>query len=76
LLELTPDDNDTFLVICPALPEVTTFGDNEADARHHGTLAVEEAIAARMAKWIDLPAPVRTVPPGRPYVKLPTSDSP
>jgi antitoxin HicB len=25
-IELTPDDNDTFLVTCPALPGVVTFG--------------------------------------------------
>ncbi len=31
-IKLTPDDNGTFLVTCPALPEVTTFGEDEADA--------------------------------------------
>ena len=28
LIKLEPDDNDTLLVTCPALPEVTTFGDD------------------------------------------------
>jgi antitoxin HicB len=30
--KLAPDDNGTVLVTCPALPEVTTFGEDEADA--------------------------------------------
>ena len=29
-IKLEPDDNGTLLVTCPALPEVTTFGKNEA----------------------------------------------
>ena len=28
-IKLEPDDNGTFLVTCPALPEVTTFGETE-----------------------------------------------
>jgi hypothetical protein len=31
-IELTPDDNGTLLVTCPDLPEVTSFGVDEADA--------------------------------------------
>ena len=31
LIKLEPDDNDTLLVTCPALPEVATFGNDEAD---------------------------------------------
>ncbi len=31
---LRPDDNGTILVICPDLPEVTTFGEDETDAVH------------------------------------------
>jgi len=54
-IELTPDNNGTLLVTCPALPEVTTFGSNEADALTHAREAVEEAIAARMARWSDVP---------------------
>ena len=48
-LELTPDDDGTFLVTCPALPEVTSFGATRDEAMAYGRLAVEEAIAARMA---------------------------
>lgn len=56
-LQLEEDDNGTFLVTCPLLPEVTTFGENWADAIHHGAEAVEEAIAARVARWEDVPIP-------------------
>jgi antitoxin HicB len=31
LIKLEPDDNDTLLATCPALPEVATFGNDEAD---------------------------------------------
>ena len=54
-IKLEPDDNGTLLVTCPALPEVTTFGENEADAIHHAVGAIEEAIAARMADGEDVP---------------------
>ncbi len=54
-IKLEPDDNGTLLVTCPALPEVTTFGENEANAIHHAVSAIEEAIAARMAAGEDVP---------------------
>lgn len=44
---LTPDDNGTLLVTCPALPEVTTFGENEAAALAHAADAIEEAVCSR-----------------------------
>ncbi|MBS7543083.1 type II toxin-antitoxin system HicB family antitoxin [Ancylobacter oerskovii] len=56
-LVLTPDDNDTFLVTCPTLPEVTTFGETREDALRYGAEAVEEAVAARVAGWEDVPVP-------------------
>ena len=59
---LTPDDNDTLLVTCPGLPEVTTFGEDEADALRHARDAIEEALAARMADWRDVPRPSDGVP--------------
>jgi antitoxin HicB len=58
-LNFEQDDNGTLLVTCPLLPEVTTFGENLADAISHGAEAVEEAIAARVAKWEDVPIPAR-----------------
>jgi antitoxin HicB len=54
-VKLETDDNGTILVTCPALPEVTTFGDDESDALLHATDAIEEAIAARMADGQDIP---------------------
>ena len=54
-IELTPDDNGTFLVTCPDLPEVTTFGDDEADAILRAGDALQEALAARIADRRDIP---------------------
>jgi antitoxin HicB len=58
VVKLTPDDNDTFLVTCPALPEVTTFGRTEEEIRHAALGAIEEAIAARISYGEQLPLPV------------------
>jgi antitoxin HicB len=52
---LEPDDNDTFLATCPALPEVTTFGQNELEAMVHARDAIEEALAARVSQGQDIP---------------------
>ncbi|HEY5070646.1 MAG TPA: hypothetical protein VII63_01305 [Caulobacteraceae bacterium] len=54
-IELTPDDNDTFLVTSPAFPEVVSFGEDEAACRRWGLLAIEEAIAARIRAGLDVP---------------------
>ncbi len=54
-IKIEPDDNGTLLVTCPALPEMTTFGDDEADAMRRAVGAIEEAIAARMADGEDVP---------------------
>ena len=43
-IKLAPDDNGTVLVTCPALPEVTTFGEDEADALRRAVGAIEEAL--------------------------------
>ncbi|MBX3501700.1 MAG: type II toxin-antitoxin system HicB family antitoxin [Alphaproteobacteria bacterium] len=56
---LTPDDNDTVLVTCPDLPEVTTFGDDADDARLRAVDAIEEALAARIARREPIKAPTR-----------------
>ena len=53
---LTPDDNDTLFVTCPDLPEVTTFGEDEADALLRARDAIEEALAARIAHREPIPA--------------------
>lgn len=55
-ITLERDDNGTLLVSCPALPEVTTFGEDEADAIRHAADAIEEALAARIADGTDKPS--------------------
>lgn len=56
-IDVVPDDNDTLLVTCRYLPEVTTFADGLADAREKGREAIEEALGARLSRWegFDLP---------------------
>jgi len=56
-LVIEPDDNETLLVTCPDLPEVTTFGKDEEDALQRAGNAIEEALAARMARRERVPAP-------------------
>lgn len=66
-INMTPDSNGTILVTCPDLPEVTTFGEDEADALMRAVRAIEEALAARIADREDIPTPspvlVRRVAP-------------
>ena len=52
---LTPDTNDTFLVECPAFPEVATFGETDEGARRYASMAIQEAIAARIHNGRDVP---------------------
>jgi len=56
---IEPDDNGTFLVTCPDLPEVTSFGEDEEDSLRRTADAIEEALAARIAHRNDIPAPSR-----------------
>jgi antitoxin HicB len=56
-LALARDDNGTVLVTCPDLSEVTTFGEDKEDALHRAVDAIEEALAARIARHEDIPAP-------------------
>jgi antitoxin HicB len=58
LIKITPDDNDTLLVTCPDLPEVTTFGKSKEDAERAALGAIEEAIAARISYGEPLPPPL------------------
>ena len=67
-IELTSDDNETILVTCPDLPEVTTFGEDEADARLRAVDAIETALQGRMADRAEIPAPSTA---GRVFVSLP-----
>ncbi|HEY1432807.1 MAG TPA: type II toxin-antitoxin system HicB family antitoxin [Stellaceae bacterium] len=54
---LTPDDNGTFLVTCPDLPEVSTFGEDAEDAMHRAADAIEEALAVRISRREEIPIP-------------------
>ena len=54
-VKLEADDNGTVLATCPSLPEVTTFGKDDADALVHAVDAIEEALAARIAGGKDIP---------------------
>jgi antitoxin HicB len=56
-LVIEPDDNETLLVTCPDLPEVTTFGEDEEDALRRAGDAIEEALAGRMARRENIPSP-------------------
>ena len=66
---LAPDDNETILVTCPDLPEVTTFGEDEEDALRRAADAIEEALAARIGHHEDIPA--ASSAQGRPVAILP-----
>ncbi|MBX3530516.1 MAG: type II toxin-antitoxin system HicB family antitoxin [Rhizobiaceae bacterium] len=54
---LTPDDNGTFLVTCPQLPIVATFGDIEEDARRHAVDAIESVLGSMIEDGEDIPVP-------------------
>jgi antitoxin HicB len=51
------DDNGTYLATSRDFPELTTFGDDKNDAMIHAIDALEEAIAARIARRDSIPAP-------------------
>ena len=67
-IELTPDDNGTLMVTCPDLPEVTSFGDDEADAMLHAVDGIESAIQGRISDRAEITFP-RTR--GRTEVEVP-----
>lgn len=56
-IEITPDDNDTFLVTCPQLPIVVTFGATIEDAKAHAVDAIETALASMIDDGEDIPVP-------------------
>ncbi|MDR3471598.1 MAG: type II toxin-antitoxin system HicB family antitoxin [Devosia sp.] len=62
-ITLTPDDNGTFLITCPALPEVTTFGETEVECVRNASAAIEEALAARISAGQDVPIDAQTLTP-------------
>ena len=66
-IELT-DDDGTVLVTSPDFPELSTFGDDLAEAIARASDALDEAIAARIHHREDIPAPS----PGQSLAALPT----
>lgn len=70
-VKLTPDDNDTLLVTSPDFPELTTFGEDRADALLHAVDALETAIQSRINDREDVPRPGR----GKVTVRLPTQSA-
>ena len=52
---LTADHNGTFLVTCPALPEVTTFGETGDECVRNAEAAIDEALVARVATGREIP---------------------
>jgi antitoxin HicB len=67
---LEPDDNGTFLVSFPDLPEAHTFGETQDDALAHAVDALVTALEARIADRDPIPNPA-PVAPGRPFVVVP-----
>ena len=68
---LEEDDNDTLLVTSPDFPELTTFGDDRAEAIARAVDALEEVIAARMYDREEIPLPSS----GEVYATLPAGTS-
>jgi antitoxin HicB len=66
-IELTPDDDGTFLVAAPDFPELTSFGDTIEESLARAQDALLEAIEARIHDGEPLPQPSR----GRHLVRLP-----
>ena len=49
-MDETADGTRSWMVTCPAFPEVTTFGDDQDEARLNGLRVIEEAISARISE--------------------------
>ena len=68
---LTEDDTEGgFVVSFPDLPEAITQGDDAAEALSQAADALEEAVAGRIRRGDEIPAPSRPRP-GQPVVPVP-----
>jgi antitoxin HicB len=56
-VKLTRDDNGTLLVTAPDLPEVSTFGEDSADALVRAVDAIATALQGRIAAREKIPVP-------------------
>ena len=61
-VSLTPDDNNALLVTCRDFPELTTFGETEADALHYAQDALNTVIGQYMHRGLPVPDPSPTRP--------------
>ena len=68
-VELTPDDNDTFLVTFPDIPEAITFGETKEEALVYGLDALETILEVYMERKMPIPFP--STANGRLVVVLP-----
>lgn len=71
-ITLTKDDNDTYLVRFPDVPDAITYGETEAEALAHALDALLTVFDAYMKDRRDIPAP--SVRKG-PSIELPTLES-
>lgn len=55
-ITITPDDNGMVMLTVLDVPEVTTFGEDEAEAISHAADALETALTAYTADRRDIPA--------------------
>lgn len=57
---LRPEPEGGFTVLVPALPEIVSYGEDEADALAMAKEAIELALVHRTALGEDIPAPQST----------------
>lgn len=55
-IDTAPDDNGAVLITSPDLPELTTYAEAQDEIVRRALDAVEEALAARIASGLDIPA--------------------
>ncbi|WP_216319590.1 type II toxin-antitoxin system HicB family antitoxin [Sphingomonas quercus] len=65
-VEIARDDDGSYLVTFPDVPEAVTFGETEADALARAVDALETALMGYMADW--RPLPPASAANGRPTV--------
>ncbi len=58
-VKLERDDNDSYLVRFPDIPEAITFGEDVEDAVRHAGEALEAALSTYMDRRLDIPSPSR-----------------
>jgi antitoxin HicB len=69
-VDLSPDDNDTFLVTSPDFPELTTFGEDKDSAIGNAIGAFVTLMSERMEARENIPIPSR-IATGQEAVALP-----